>query len=251
MRWLQAQPDPIAALRESERGDWLLAVLAVGRSDHRSLAACALACVRTVLPLLPEGEVRPVRVLEVGEAWVRGAASPREVLDAARQAHELVRLDGVRGRVARSVAAALDTTTQLTAAHAAVRYAARALTHAQLGDPTSLAWQEAQARALRDFAELIKRRPWRTCPPDPELLRCLPPLQVAWDLVSERVGTEWLTTGELLQSFVLREALMEPLKRLPDSRMRDQALVRTLAEQIAAAPEPERLLEEVSALLTR
>jgi len=82
--WLRTQPDPETAWQECQRGDrmlWLLGKLAgePGSDSRRPLVLAACGCARLVLPFVPDDEPRPLRAIEVAEAWARGALSLNDV----------------------------------------------------------------------------------------------------------------------------------------------------------------------------
>ena len=104
---------------------WLYAELEVRRFAAREpLVLCAAACARAALHRLPPGEERPLRAIEVAEAWGRGEATLNEVSEA-RDAAFAVTSDAAFSAAAAANAA---TAPDAVAASEAARYGAAAAT---------------------------------------------------------------------------------------------------------------------------
>lgn len=130
--------------------------------DQRFAVWCSCAVARTVLDLIPRGELRPLRVIETAEAWVRGKATISDVVvarasadaayEAASAAYDAARVvnansyRSARGRVSE------DVTRQ--AAEAA--YAACSATYADGRSVDAAA--RAVARTYSTTGELIRLR---------------------------------------------------------------------------------------------
>lgn len=68
----------------SERGDWLLwlSIHMIGRNGwptHHQVVSASCQCARLALMHVKSGEARPVKAIEMAEAWVRGQATLEEV----------------------------------------------------------------------------------------------------------------------------------------------------------------------------
>ena len=77
-----AAHDLATAWRDCRDARWMLNAVA-DVVPRQSLVLAACACARTVLHLVPAGETRPLRAIEVAEAWCRGEATLDEVRAAA------------------------------------------------------------------------------------------------------------------------------------------------------------------------
>ena len=235
MSELRYQAEPIDWLMKQSRPDWLLAVLSEGGADRVSVMLAALDCARLALPVVPRGEERPRMAIEAAEAFARGDGSRRAMLAAAESLRGLMRPNGgPLSALARAVSLGIQSATQPSAAHASLRQTAVALAGAVESDTNTARWRQAFAESHERCMERLRAHRWRVHPPSPELVRCRPNLQVAWDLVSERQPDALLTTRQVLESFRLRQEL-EAL--LENQRSRERALVRGLAERMAAAPD--------------
>ena len=106
--------------------DWMLWFAAEIGIDRKLIVLAACDCARTVLPVVPAGDVRPVRVIEIAEAWTRGKAS----------------LDNVEAAIAHAAYAATAAAYAATAA----AYAADAKEHT------------ARLDHLRLMADLVRAR---------------------------------------------------------------------------------------------
>jgi hypothetical protein len=72
-----------------ERGDWLLWIAAAVGVDRRIIVRAACAVARTALVYVPAAETRPLRCIEIAEAWCEGRATIEEVRAAAGAAEEV------------------------------------------------------------------------------------------------------------------------------------------------------------------
>jgi hypothetical protein len=68
-----------------ERADWMLWLLAK-TADRKLVVRLACMCARTALKNVPKGEDRPLKAIEVAEAWTRGEATIEQVRTAAAAA---------------------------------------------------------------------------------------------------------------------------------------------------------------------
>jgi len=140
--WAMQQPDPEAAWRSCERGDWMLWLTAKlagppGDDSRRPLVLAACECARLVLHLLPVGEDRPRRAIEMAEHWAKGDMT----LDDAR------------------VAAAADAANAAANANA---YAANAYAAANAAAYAADA-AAARRKTERQCADIVRR--WYPTPP--------------------------------------------------------------------------------------
>lgn len=129
----------------SDVEELLYALVAV---DRRAAVWCAAQCARTVLHLVPEGDLRPAEAIEAAEAWVRGELDEQEVCGIAaeraagaeREAHQLARTA--------TRAALRSDAADATAATYAARAAKRAAASVCSAHPASAAEAAAQAVAF-------------------------------------------------------------------------------------------------------
>ena len=70
--WARTQPSYAAAWRNCQRGDWMLWLIWILRTDRRKLVLCCCEIARQVLHLIPSDEERPRVCIEIAERWVRG-----------------------------------------------------------------------------------------------------------------------------------------------------------------------------------
>lgn len=244
---LRSWTDPVRSLLERPRADWLLSVLGEGGADRERLARSCADCARRALSLASRKESPLLEgALDLVALWSPGDPSTREILSLA---HQILRVDPKRSpsQAARAVSAALDSTTQPTAAHTAARHAAVALAAAQ-GAPSTPAWLAAYEQALSEMGQYVCEQRWSMHAPDPELLRCRPELQVAWDLASERVQSETLSTRQVLVAFTYRNPLEVVLGKIQG---REQELLHPISERIGGADDPDALLAEIRSMLSR
>ena len=75
--WLKTQPGWQTAWDKCEQGDWMLWLLGKLSGDpnsperkHFVLVTCQ--CARLALPYVTKGERRPLKTIEIAEAWARG-----------------------------------------------------------------------------------------------------------------------------------------------------------------------------------
>jgi hypothetical protein len=98
LRWASQHKAPAHLMwRRSERGDWLLWVAAKAGVDRRLVVRAACLCAREALVHVPEGETRPLRCIEVTEAWTRGEATIEQVREARREAWAYAAADAAVG----------------------------------------------------------------------------------------------------------------------------------------------------------
>ena len=84
---LSPSADARTAWERCSRADWLLWWAAHRPGVTRQeLVLAAWGCVRPVLCLVPEGEGRPLRAVELAEAWCRGEVTWKELWRAAAAA---------------------------------------------------------------------------------------------------------------------------------------------------------------------
>jgi hypothetical protein len=69
-----------------ERGDWMLWYAVKVGVEPKVVGPAVCAVARTVLKYIPEGETRPLRCIEVTEAYWRGEATIEEVRQARKAA---------------------------------------------------------------------------------------------------------------------------------------------------------------------
>jgi len=134
LAWCKGYESLAEAWADCQRGDWMLWLL--GKlSDkpesvsHKKLVLVACQCARLALPYAKEGELRPLRAIEVTEAWARGEK-------------------GIRREDVRSAADAADAAYAAAAStYSAAAYAADAAAHAAHGAHAASAAECAAAAA--------------------------------------------------------------------------------------------------------
>lgn len=146
IRWVESSPDqsPEALWRTCHRGDWMLWYAGRAGVDRRTLVRAACACARLTLGYVRDGEDRPLRAIEIAEAWARGEATRDQVSTAARAAF----------LAAAYAARAADAASVVAAAFAAA-YAAEAAYYDYAADAASAA---ADAPYSADVRADIRRR---------------------------------------------------------------------------------------------
>jgi hypothetical protein len=70
-----------------ERGDWLLWIATKLEVDRKHVVKAACECAKSVLHLVPEGEERPRKAIEIALEWTEGNASLEDVRSAAAAAY--------------------------------------------------------------------------------------------------------------------------------------------------------------------
>ena len=77
MEWAEQFGSLSEAWSKCERGDWMLWLL--GRKagppkseSRKKLVLAACQCARLALPYVKKGEARPLKAIEMSEAWARG-----------------------------------------------------------------------------------------------------------------------------------------------------------------------------------
>ena len=146
--WARKQPTAAKAWASCERADWMLWIAGkmagpLRHASRRPLVLAACACARTVLKHVPKTELRPLRAIEMAEAWARGgkkAPSLEEVRDAADAAYAYAYAYAAAAYAARASAA---DAARYAAAYAAAAYAAAAYA--------------AQAKSFKDMAKLVRK----------------------------------------------------------------------------------------------
>jgi hypothetical protein len=165
--WAEAQPDFATAWATCERGDWLLwyvgRTVAADRDSaaRKRLVWVACQCARLALPNVPAGETRPLRAIEVAEAWTRGEGTLKEVRAAAAAAAYAADADA-----AYAAAYAADADAAYAAAYAADADAADAAAYAAAAAYVAYAAYaaDAAADAVRQQCADLVRAEWPTPP---------------------------------------------------------------------------------------
>jgi hypothetical protein len=81
------------AWNKCERGDWMLWIAAKVTYDRKQLVRAACECARLALPYVKKGELRPLRAIEIAEAWTKGEATLEDVHSAASAADDASAVD--------------------------------------------------------------------------------------------------------------------------------------------------------------
>ena len=110
LEWCKGYESLVEAWAVCPRGDWMIWLLGKlsGKPEsvsHKKLVLVACQCARLALPYAKEGELRPLRAIEVTEAWARGD-------------------EGIRREDVRKAADAADATAHAAYAAAHAAYAA-------------------------------------------------------------------------------------------------------------------------------
>src|SRR3990172_9331619 len=132
VEWARTQPSLARAWRVCPRGDWMLWLAEKRHVDRKRLTWVACQCARTALRYVPDGEARPLRCIEVTEAWTRGEAT----LDEVRAAGAAAWAAGAAGAAAGAAGAAAG------AAAWAARDAAGAARDASLAESARIVRRE-------------------------------------------------------------------------------------------------------------
>jgi tetratricopeptide (TPR) repeat protein len=164
----------------SERGDWLSWFCAhmIGKPNwptHQQVVFASCQCARLALRHIPPGQTRPLKAIEIAEAWARGEATLEQVRDAGHAADAMTGYGDTVYMAAKAAHAAAWTVYAeedgacfrlAQAAEDPARYAAWAASHeifdTQLaaGDHTPGAddvRDRAEKETLRECAELVRR----------------------------------------------------------------------------------------------
>ena len=153
IRWASKMKNGQSAWDNCERGDWMLWLIGKmsGKPEsakRKRVVLCACECARLALVHVPDGELRPLKVIEAAEAWARGKATIEEV------------------RKARSVACAADaayaTDVAYAAAYAAacaadVAYAAADAAYAAYAAYAADVAADARKKTLKKCADIVRR----------------------------------------------------------------------------------------------
>lgn len=153
--WLCSYAHASDAWCDCPRGDWLLWLAGTGGVDRRLVVLAACDCARLALSHVPEGDLRPLRAIEAGEAWARGQSLHL------RASYAYAYADAVAAYAASSYAryaasasyASASYAFYATAATDAASYAACAAAYAATADATA-----ARAASLAACADLVRAR---------------------------------------------------------------------------------------------
>jgi len=131
LEWCEGYESLVEAWAECKRGDWMLWLLGrlSGRPESASrkrLVLTACQCVRLSLGYVTKGELRPLRAIEIAEAWAKGEGNI--TLADVRNAAHVADVADVAADAA-YVAYAPDYAAAYAAAYVAA-YAAHAAAHA-------------------------------------------------------------------------------------------------------------------------
>ena len=150
------------AWRQCENGDWMLWLAGELGVDRRLLVLAACDCARTALKHVPKGEDRPLKAIEVAEAWTRGEANLDQVRAAARAAANAANAASAAAYAAASAASAAYAAAY-TAATSAAAYAANAAYAAAYAAADTAAWaasasaaDDARATANLEHSRLVR-----------------------------------------------------------------------------------------------
>jgi hypothetical protein len=161
LNWAEGRHVDEAAWLACERGDWLM-WLAVRIGVPRPLIVLAACdCARLALPLVPEGESRPLRAIEVAEAWALGDQTVSREDCWAAYAYAATASAAAAATAYASAAAAAAAATAYASAAAAAAYAASAdasAAYAASADASAAAAYAASAAVARAVRERIT---WR------------------------------------------------------------------------------------------
>jgi len=173
----------------------------IAAADPRAGAWCAAQCARTALHLVPAGEDRPRRALEVAEAWARGLATDE---DCAVARGDVESAGSDVGELAPRSIAVRAVSHAISSAHAAVAGCAcgAGATTPLESSATQAAWAIVLTtdparwhaefhRQLERLHERVQAERWPLTVPAPEQLLAAPAaVQVAWDALGDRAVAE-------------------------------------------------------------
>ena len=152
--------------------------------DPKSAMWCACQCVRTVLPLVPEGEDRPKRAVDTTEAWLRGDI-PHTAVVAAAEAVEAASRQYETNTPPRIVVSGAYKVTQAERA-ADAAYCAATAAYATTNPDNLYDPSDELTQRLSSLFELVSSLSWPlTAPTRDQLQRAPTSVQVSWDLVAE------------------------------------------------------------------
>ena len=161
--WLNDR-SPKQAWLECERGDWLLWAAAKIGVDRKLVVLAACRCARDALQFVPDGEPRPLKAIEIAEAWARGEATPIAATRASA-ARAAAAADAAYAAYAAADAAAAYAAAAAAAAYAAAAYAAYAAAYAAAayaGDAAAAAaYGATRTQRLLAYADWVRETmPW-------------------------------------------------------------------------------------------
>jgi len=128
-----------------ERGDWMLWLAVAVGVDRKKVVLAACECARLSLRYIPEGETRPLKAIQVAEAWVNGEASLEEVEQAGDAAYAV------------SVSAAYAAFAVVDVAGDA-SYAAASASSASSAYAASYASDSAWKSTMKQCADIVRKR---------------------------------------------------------------------------------------------
>jgi len=112
-----------------ERGDWMLWLAVKAGIDRKKVVLAACECARLSLKYVSEKETRPLKAIQIAEAWANGDASLEEVKRAAADAYTAADVAAVADASA-SFADAASAAAASAAAASAAAYAVTASAYA-------------------------------------------------------------------------------------------------------------------------
>jgi len=162
LEWCKGYESLDKAWAECKRGDWMLWLLGSlsGKPEsdsHKKLVLTACQCARLALPYAKEGELRPLRAIEVTEAWARGDEGIRreDVRKAADAAHAAAAAAHAAADAAHAAAhAAYAAADAAYAAADAAADAAHAAAHAAYAAAHAAAYAAAHAADAADTSRI-------------------------------------------------------------------------------------------------
>jgi hypothetical protein len=144
---------------DCERADWML-WYAGHVVDRPSLVLAACACARTVLHLVPTGELRPLHAIEMAERWANG--DPAVTLQMVRQASASASYASASYAASHASYAASHASSAASASYAA-SHAASASSAFHASHAASAASAASAYSSHSTMCALIRER-WPVCP---------------------------------------------------------------------------------------
>jgi hypothetical protein len=159
LTWVADQPATEETWDACPRGDWLLWLLGKLEVERPRLVLAACECARLVLVHVPQGEGRPLRAIEMAEAWARGGVGAPTLAEVRHAAAAAYAAAAYAAADAAAYAADAAYAAAYAAAAAAAAYAAAYAADAAAYAADAAAY--ARAEVLTKCAGIVRRHfPW-------------------------------------------------------------------------------------------
>jgi len=143
-----------------ERGDWMLWLAVKAGVDRKKVVLAACECARLSLKYIPEEEIRPLRAIEMAEAWADDKVSIKEVKQAAYAAYAAANATHATNAAYAAAYAVYAATYTAYASNATAKAAYAAYAAANAADAAADAAYAAAARksTLKKCADIVRKR---------------------------------------------------------------------------------------------